>query len=59
MAIDKIFYQDKLNKLQQKANTNLQKFINQAFDMVAEAGDINERIKEIQDILKAEVTPKK
>ncbi len=54
MAIDKNYYTDKLQKLQQKANGNLQKFISSAFDMVAEANDINERIKEIQDLLKAE-----
>jgi len=45
--------QEKLNKLQQKSNTNLQKFINSAFDMVSEAKDINDRIIEIQEAMKA------
>lgn len=51
---DKKFYEDKLQKLQVKANSNLQKFINSAFEMVAESNDINERIREIQDLLKDE-----
>ena len=60
MAVDKAFYTDKLQKLQAKANINLQKLVSTAFEVVAEAGDINERIKEIQDLLKAEEkTPKK
>jgi len=58
MAVEKSYYQDKLQKLQVKANGNLQKFINSAFDMVSEANDINERIKEIQDLLKAEEVKK-
>jgi hypothetical protein len=52
--VDKQFYTDKLNKLQQKANANLQKFINCAFEMVSESNDLNERIKEVQDLLAAE-----
>ena len=46
--------EDKLQKLQQKANVNLQRLVSTAFEVVAEAGDINERMKEIQDLLKAE-----
>lgn len=52
--VDKQFYQDKLNKLQQKANNNLQKLVATAFEVVAEANDINERITEIQNLLKVE-----
>jgi hypothetical protein len=59
MATDKQFYTDKLNKLQQKANGNLQRLIATAFEVVAEAQDINERITEIQNLLKAEELEKK
>lgn len=51
MSFSKDYYNEKLQKLQQKANGNLQKFINSAFEMVSEATDINERIKEINDLL--------
>jgi len=51
---DKKYYEVKLQKLQTKSNANLQKFITSAFDMVSEAQDINERITEIQELLKAE-----
>jgi hypothetical protein len=53
---DKNYYTDKLVKLQQKGQANLNKLITCAFEVVAEQGDINERIKEIQDLLKAEPT---
>jgi hypothetical protein len=52
--VDKQYYQEKLQKLQTKYNGNLQKLITCAFEVVAEAQDLNERVKEIQDLLKAE-----
>jgi hypothetical protein len=51
MSFNKAFYEDKKQKLVQKSNANLQKFINSAFDMVSEAQDINERIKEIDIVV--------
>jgi hypothetical protein len=57
--VEKAFYEDKLSKLQVKSQVNLNKLITCAFEVVAEAQDINERVKEIQELLKAEPTPKK
>jgi hypothetical protein len=50
---DKKFYVDKLQKLQQKKNSNWQKFITSAFEMVQESQDLEERTKEIEELLKA------
>lgn len=52
-------YEEKLLKLQQKATANLQRLISTAFEVVAEAQDINERLKEVQELLQAEPAPKK
>jgi hypothetical protein len=57
MGENKEVYQTKLTQLQAKSNANLQKFIDSAFFMVAEARDIEERKNEIQELLKGE--PKK
>ncbi|MFA5652272.1 MAG: hypothetical protein WC933_02820 [Candidatus Paceibacterota bacterium] len=45
------YYNDKKQKLTQKANANLQEFINAGFKMVSEATDIQERIKEIEAVI--------
>ena len=42
--------QKKISQLQQKSQTNLQKFIGQAFDMVNDANDIQERILDLQKL---------
>ena len=55
--MDKTFYEDKLAKLKAKSNVNLQKFINSAFDMVSENNDIQERMNEINILLKEEPKP--
>jgi hypothetical protein len=57
MPQDKSVYEQKLAQLQAKANTNLQRFIDSAFLMVENARDIDERIKELQELLRGE--PKK
>lgn len=54
MAYTKEYYQQKLGDLQRKSQANLQKFISYAFEMVSEAKDIEERIREIQELLKEE-----
>jgi len=51
MTFSKQFYDDKVKKLQAKANANLQGFLDSAFKMVAEANDIAERINEVNDII--------
>jgi uncharacterized coiled-coil DUF342 family protein len=52
------FYQDKKQALQQKSQSNLQKYINAGFDMVREADDIRERIDEIDKIIADNTKPK-
>jgi hypothetical protein len=47
-------YEEKLNKLQAKANSNLQKLISTAFEVVMEATDLDERMKEVKALLDAE-----
>jgi hypothetical protein len=47
-------YEEKLIKLQAKANTNLQKLISTAFEVVMEATDLDERMKEVKALLDAE-----
>lgn len=47
-------YEEKLNKLQAKANSNLQKLISTAFEVVMEAQDLDERMKEVKALLDAE-----
>lgn len=53
MAKDLNYYQSKLQELQKKSNNNLQKFIGQAFEMVAEANDLAQRQEEINEVIKS------
>ncbi len=51
MAYDKQYYQNKLFDLDKKSQTNLQEYIQNGFKMVEVAKDIEERKKEIMELM--------
>ena len=57
MSFNKEFYNEKLAKLEQKRQGVLQNYINEGFKMVGEIQDLNERQKEISDIIKENEKP--
>ena len=48
MAYNEKYYSERKQKIEQRRQTNLQRFINLTFDFTNEAGELNNQMKDIE-----------